>query len=251
MRKYGISGFGTRQWLISDHDASTAYLAQGRLGSQHHAESGLFRSGPRRVRRGRRRTDARSVSRNRDGHEPPGRPWHGADVPACRHDDAAMGCPNRCRSRLSKTGRSTNARSRRSAKCRLHRGRKGRLTCSTGRLDWSSPCSTSMRSMPSRRAPPRKRPPRDAKQNGDELRVSGQVGRRHRVCQGRPCRRLSGDRYLRRRGQEPSRRRRSRHDGRIRLPSIESKDRGTSCRARSGTLEARLGYQNAPVVKKE
>ncbi|MHB8974031.1 MAG: alpha-glucuronidase family glycosyl hydrolase [Pirellulaceae bacterium] len=28
MRKYGISGFGTRQWLISDHDASTAYLAK-------------------------------------------------------------------------------------------------------------------------------------------------------------------------------------------------------------------------------
>ncbi len=28
MRKYGISGFGTRQWLISDHDASTAYLGK-------------------------------------------------------------------------------------------------------------------------------------------------------------------------------------------------------------------------------
>lgn len=28
MRKYGITGFGTRQWLISDHDASTAYLAK-------------------------------------------------------------------------------------------------------------------------------------------------------------------------------------------------------------------------------
>jgi hypothetical protein len=28
MRKYQISGFGTRQWLISDHDASTAYLGK-------------------------------------------------------------------------------------------------------------------------------------------------------------------------------------------------------------------------------
>ena len=28
MRKYGIGGFGTRQWLISDHDASTAYLGK-------------------------------------------------------------------------------------------------------------------------------------------------------------------------------------------------------------------------------
>jgi len=28
MRKCGISGFGTRQWLIGDHDASTAYLSK-------------------------------------------------------------------------------------------------------------------------------------------------------------------------------------------------------------------------------
>jgi hypothetical protein len=28
MRKYGVNGFGTRQWLISDHDASTAYLGK-------------------------------------------------------------------------------------------------------------------------------------------------------------------------------------------------------------------------------
>ncbi len=28
MRKYGVSGFGTRQWLISDHDASTTYLGK-------------------------------------------------------------------------------------------------------------------------------------------------------------------------------------------------------------------------------
>lgn len=28
MRKHGVSGFGTRQWLISDHDASAAYLGK-------------------------------------------------------------------------------------------------------------------------------------------------------------------------------------------------------------------------------
>jgi hypothetical protein len=28
MRKYGVSSFGTRQWLISDHDTSTAYLGK-------------------------------------------------------------------------------------------------------------------------------------------------------------------------------------------------------------------------------
>lgn len=28
LRKAGVTGFGTRQWLISDHDASTAYLAK-------------------------------------------------------------------------------------------------------------------------------------------------------------------------------------------------------------------------------
>ena len=28
MRKYGVSGFGTRQWLISDHDPAVAYLSQ-------------------------------------------------------------------------------------------------------------------------------------------------------------------------------------------------------------------------------
>ena len=27
-RKHGVSGFGTRQWLISDHVASTAYLGK-------------------------------------------------------------------------------------------------------------------------------------------------------------------------------------------------------------------------------
>jgi hypothetical protein len=28
LRKHGVNGFGTRQWLVSDHDVSTAYLAR-------------------------------------------------------------------------------------------------------------------------------------------------------------------------------------------------------------------------------
>ncbi len=39
LRKAGVTGFGTRQWLISDHDASTAYLAKSAWNSDTTPES--------------------------------------------------------------------------------------------------------------------------------------------------------------------------------------------------------------------
>ena len=54
MRKNGLAGFCTRQWMISDLDPWRGVSQQGRVGRRHHARHGLRRPDSQRLRRRRR-----------------------------------------------------------------------------------------------------------------------------------------------------------------------------------------------------
>ena len=159
MRRVGISGFGTRQWLISDHDASLAYLSKAAWdpdatpkavsADQVRAVCGEAAVGPM--------LEVLPRDRGRDR----GLEDHGMGLSFSRagHDDEALGPRERFREN-SPTIASIYRRALAAVrKVPESRRAEGREYVGIGRAGWSSPWATSTRSRRSRRPPPRKRPP--------------------------------------------------------------------------------------------
>ena len=228
LRRAGIGGFGTRQWLISDHDASTAYLAKAAWDAST-MPTAVYSS------------QVRALC-GEAAVQPMLKVFHDIEAVTTRLEDHAMGLTfptarmmmgqwvaEAMPQKLADDQAIYRRALKESAWCRCRRVRRGRLTA----LLEGTPGV--------RRAVLR------CDRRGQEGRYCG-AGRakcpakgdasayREKLAEAQerpraPLLRLLCDRYVCECCEEPSGCGRRGHDGGVCLPPAETQDRGTSCRS--------------------
>ncbi len=240
MRKYGVQRFGTRQWMISDHDPSVAYLSKAAWDAgTTPGRSTRTRSAPSAAQAAvepmlEMFREIEAVTTALEDH------GMGLTFPHAGHDDAAV-VPRADAERARRRPSGLPAGAGRGPQgADAFRGRKARLTSNTGPAGCSSPCEYFDAIEAVKKAATAEKAASDAKAEGRQSRVPGETGRGVEAGKGRPRRRLPSHRNLRRRRQEPSRPRRDRDDGRVCVPAAP---------AEGGTAAHECGGEDLSKIK--